>query len=321
MKQLSSFIFVILMLLFGAGPMPASSQSTDFQLVDANRISSSNYLILTVPLDDAEALQTVARDIESRFDVTLTAEWPLLSIAVHCFVVDASRHSEIEQLITRMRADQRIRTVQSMEEFETKSEVYQDPFLPIQTGLHKLNAVRAHFKSTGAGITVAVIDSGIDQEHPDLSGRLIDRRDFVSARGDGAAEAHGTAIAGVIGADASNAQGMVGVAPEAKLMALRACWQDGGPSGHCSSFSLARALNFAILNEADVINLSLGGPHDPLVKELIGAALLKGAVVVAAWGTEEQPAFPASVPGVIAAGSPIGRAIPAPSIDVISTAP
>ena len=115
---------------------------------------------------------------------------------------------------------------------------------------------------------------------------------------------------------------MVGVAPGAELVGLRACWQRPDGGGSCSSFSLARALNFAILNRIRVLNLSLGGPPDPLLAELIETALAEGAVVVAAWGEQPEPAFPASLPGVIAAGGVDGgRGLPAPEVDVLSAAP
>ncbi|PTW51401.1 S8 family serine peptidase [Rhodovulum kholense] len=165
-----------------------------------------------------------------------------------------------------------------------------------------------------------MIDSAIDGAHPDLALRLAEARNLVDTR-DGTGEDHGTAIAGIIAADAANAAGIVGVAPDADLIGLRACWQRPGQPGRRNSFSLARALNFAILNEMNVLNLSLGGPADPLLDELVRAAVDAGIVVVAAWGEAASPAFPASVPGVIAAGPVADSAIPAPSVDVISTAP
>ena len=114
---------------------------------------------------------------------------------------------------------------------------------------------------------------------------------------------------------------MMGVAPQAELIGLRACWQAQGEGGRCNSFSLARALNFAILNDVQVLNMSLGGPPDPLLQELIEAAEAAGIVVVAAWGENPEPTFPASMPGVIAAGQGTEHQVPAPAVDVLSTAP
>ena len=293
-----------------------------WRLADADSLDRRDHLILTVAQGDPVALAAVAAQIERRYGVRLAAEWPLNSISVHCLVIDASGVPDLEDLIDRMRADAQIRTVQRMQSFQVLALTYADPLFPAQTALAQLNAARAHQGSTGAGVRVGVVDSAIDASHSDLSARLAEARDFVRAVPGVAAEAHGTAVASLIGAEAGNARGMVGVAPQVELVGLRACWQRPDGGGACSSFSLARALNFAILNRIRVLNLSLGGPPDPLLAELIETALAEGAVVVAAWGEQAEPAFPASMPGVIAAGGTDGRrGLPAPEIDVISAAP
>ena len=84
-----------------------------------------------------------------------------------------------------------------------------------------------HRVATGKNVRVAAIDSGVELDHPDLNGRVALARNFVDAR-DWVAERHGTAIAGIIGARADNGVGIVGVAPGAQLLALRACWQAPG---------------------------------------------------------------------------------------------
>ena len=323
MNVFARIILVLCVVLCGSVSL---AQEPDWLLADADDIAAPSYIILTVPLDEAPALRAVAAEIASRYDVSLAAEWPLRSIAVHCLVMDARGHSNLGDLLTRMRADARIRTAQPMQEFEVfegpgGGEQYDDPLLPSQQAMQMLNAVKAHQRTMGEGVRIGVVDSGIDKDHPDLSQRVIDARDFVKQRRSVAAEPHGTAIAGVIGADARNGAGIVGVAPGAELVGLRACWQSPGKPGRCSSFSLARALNFAILNEIKVLNLSLGGPPDPLLEELVLRAIQNGSVVVAAWGESGQAVFPASVPGVIAAGRRKFGGIPAPYIDVISTAP
>ena len=106
----------------------------------------------------------------------------------------------------------------------------------------------------------------------------------------------------VIASRADNGIGIVGVAPDASILALRACWtiRDGEAGARCSSFTLAKALEFSIANEADVLNLSLAGPSDPLLLRLVEVALSRGILVVAAVDTERQGAgFPADVSRVI----------------------
>ncbi|SFH62959.1 S8 family peptidase [Albimonas pacifica] len=315
-------------LLLGAACAPQAqealpaAEAPPWRLADADSLDRPDHLILTVPLDDPEALAAVAAEIERRYGVRLAAEWPLNAIAVHCLVIDASGIPDVDALIEAMRADARIRTVQRMQSFQVLALHYGDPLFPAQTALALLNAPRAHQGSTGAGVRVGVVDSAIDARHSDLAPRLADARDFVAREPGEAAEAHGTAVASLIAAEADNARGIVGVAPGVDLVGLRACWQREDGGGSCSSFSLARALNFAILNRIRVLNLSLGGPPDPLLAELVEKALADGAVVIAAWGEQARPAFPASMPGVIAAGGAQGgRGLPAPEVDVISAAP
>ena len=294
-------------------------QAQDWQLVDADTISTDSYLILTVPLETPEALSEIAAEIEATYGVPLAAEWPLQAIAVHCLIFDASAIADVDGLIAAMQADQAIRTVQRMQGFVLSQNTDADPLFQLQWSLEKMNVAAAHLHTMGDGVRIGVVDSAMDRNHPDLTDRVLDARDFVSAKPGQHAEAHGTAMAGIIAAEVSNNIGMVGVAPKAGLLGLRACWQATGQSGACNSFSLARALNFALLNDVNVLNLSLGGPDDPLLKELIEAAIAQGMIVVAASGETETLEFPASINGVIAAGNALAGSIPAPMTDVLTT--
>jgi subtilisin family serine protease len=309
-----------------AAAFSAAAQSAPpeppYRLVPANSIAANTHLILTVPLADRNGIDALADALEATYHVTLTAEWPLSAIGVHCLVMDVDRNTDVDRLMADLGADPRIRTVQRVQDFDTFETPYSDPYYPAQYALAEINAGPAQKISKGAGVKVAVVDSAIDGSHPDLAGRLASFHNFVDTQpADTLAEAHGTAMAGIIAADAANATGIVGVAPEANLSEFRACWQSLGGPGHCNSFSLARALNFAIVNDFDIINMSLGGPADPLLEELVQSAIGKGVVVIAAWGDGKTPAFPASGPGVIAAGKSSEEGIPAPAVDVISTAP
>ena len=312
-------LVLVLALLAGFAARPAAAQ--DWQLVDADTIAPSSYIVLTIPADRPEALRAVAAALAAEFDMPLAAEWPLNAIAVHCLVYDASASADIEALLAALRSDARVRTAQRIQGFMVSEGSSTDAgsLLPAQWAMDRMKVLAAHMASTGEGVRIGIVDSAIDQSHPDLKGQVAEARDFVSVVAAARGEPHGTAVAGIIGAGAVET-GLLGVAPGAELVGLRACWQaDGG--GQCNSFSLARAVNFAILNDIDVLNMSLGGPDDPLLAELIGAAIAEGMVVVAAAGESERAAFPASLPGLIAAGRDgVGR-VPAPMTDVLSTAP
>jgi len=100
----------------------------------------------------------------------------------------------------------------------------------------------------------------------------------------------------VIAAKADNGIGIVGVAPDAALMALRACWQvDAGGATVCSSFTLAKAVQYALRHQAQVLNFSLSGPPDVLLGRLLDRALAQGVTIVAAVDPDAGDAgFPAS---------------------------
>jgi subtilisin family serine protease len=127
--------------------------------------------------------------------------------------------------------------------------------------------------------------------------------------------------------DADNHVGIVGVAPRARLLALRACWQASADDTLCTSLGLAIALHTAIDQGAHVINLSLGGPADRLIGQLVTTALARGIDVVAAADRRAaRGGFPAEVPGVVAVVDDDAGAVPpgmvgAPGTDVPTTLP
>jgi subtilisin family serine protease len=125
------------------------------------------------------------------------------------------------------------------------------------------------------------------------------------------AEWHGTAIAGIIVARENDGAGIAGIAPQARLLALRACWQAPAPgdaAAFCSSFTLAKALQFALDENAQVINLSLGGPRDRLLERLLDIALSRGITIVGAIDPKlGNGGFPASHRGVLAVAGDDGH--------------
>ncbi|MFL6736661.1 MAG: S8 family peptidase, partial [Sphingomonas sp.] len=176
---------------------------------------------------------------------------------------------------------------------------HNDPLYAAQPAARDWDLADLHRVATGRGIKVAVIDSGIEANHPDLAGQLIVNRNFVSGQSE-VAEDHGTGVAGVIAAKTDNRLGIAGVAPGARLLGLRACWQKDATT-LCDGLSLAKAIYFAAEEKADIINLSLSGPDGRLLRTLLEAAIERGSVVVTAYDASRPGGgFPASVPGVIA---------------------
>jgi hypothetical protein len=257
--------------------------------------------------------------------------WPIESLNVYCEIFEVPEDLEVSAVIERLLADPRVDLAQPMNLFETMSSRYDDPYVALQAAMRELDIEQAHELATGKGVLVAVIDTAIDAGHPELRGRIGLARDLVGARRKATgAEVHGTAVAGIIVAAIDNSEGIVGIAPDSRIAALRACWStDTHPgSAHCTSFTLARALETAIGVGAKVINMSLAGPEDPLLSRLLAAAIARGAVVVAAEPRFEDRPFPASHPGVIVAEAssaprkaPAAYRLPAPAEEILTTTP
>jgi hypothetical protein len=154
-----------------------------------------------------------------------------------------------------------------------------------------VDAITAWGVARGAGVLVAVVDSGVDGSHPDLVGQLdVNGFDFVdddldpSPASTDPDERHGTAVAAIIAA-AENGVGMTGIAPEARILPIRSC-----DSGSCGSFELAAGIGYAVDQGADIVNLSLGAiiEDDPVIEGAIVYAREHDVLVVTATGNESR---------------------------------
>lgn len=178
-----------------------------------------------------------------------------------------------------------------------------EPHLADQWGVGAVQASAAWSITRGAGVTVAVLDTGVDADHEDLAGQVVAGVDLTGwkAQAGGTLDphGHGTHVAGIIAA-ADNGVGGLGVAPEAKIMPVRVLDEDG--AGYASD--VAEGIIYAVDHGALVINLSLGGPTASSAQEAaIDYAVQKGATVLAAAGNSgigAPPEYPAAFPDVIA---------------------
>jgi subtilisin family serine protease len=276
------------------------------------------------------ARQRLARKIARSHRLTFVDQWPMPMIGMDCFVMAVTDGRSTAAAAQQVSHDSDVAWAQPVAMYQARSSgrAPNDPLFAAEPAAAQWNLADLHRIATGRGVSVAVVDSGIEASHPDLAGQVAVNRNFVAGH-PAAAEAHGTGVAGIIAAKAGNGVGIAGVAPDARLLGLRACWQNGPSAAQtiCDSFSLAKALYFAIDRKANVINLSLSGPDDLLLKELVKTALARGSVVVAAFDrAKADGGFPASLPGVIAVSDgPVASArrqvYIAPGHDVPTTQP
>jgi type VII secretion-associated serine protease mycosin len=174
-----------------------------------------------------------------------------------------------------------------------------------QWHLKTLNVAGAWAYSTGDGVTVAVIDSGVDAGHVDLAGQVLPGLDLVSGDGDGRTDpvGHGTTVSAIIAGRGDDNAGVVGIAPRAKILPVRVLDQD---NRYDDALIVAKAVRWAVDHGAKVINLSLGGNgSSAALAAALDYAFAKDVVVVACTGNMGSSGttdvwYPAREPGVIA---------------------
>lgn len=209
-----------------------------------------------------------------------------------------------------------------------------DDMLGSLWGMEKTGATKVWAKVPGdRKVTVAVVDTGIDHTHPDFSGRVNKGRDVVNNDDDAMDDqGHGTHCAGTVAAGLGNG-GVVGVAPNVSLLAVKVL--DANGSG--SYAGVAEGIVYAADQGAPIISMSLGGARSSKVLEdAVAHAIRKGSLIVAAAGNDgsDEPSYPAAIPGVMAVsasqrddrlayfsntGSHVSVA--APGVDILSTVP
>ena len=196
----------------------------------------------------------------------------------------------------------------------------------------------------GSGVTIAVIDTGVDSSHPDLQGTVIDGVDFSTVgvpngtSGVGSSAFHGTMVASLIAGQGSTGSGVIGVAPKANLLAISIGL---GVPGSNTDDQIAQAVRWAVDHDADIINLSLTRNSQTWPRswdEAFSYAFENDVLVVAAAGNRtdqsSRPSAPATIPGVVSVGgvtktqepaeastTGLGVAISAPAEDLLGAYP
>jgi subtilisin family serine protease len=281
------------------------------------------------------AAATVAA-LKQRYGLREVTGWPIKALDLYCVVLEPPPGVARDTLLKALARDDRVQLAQPLNDYSVYADraadahSYNDPYVKLERGFVETDAAFAHDFSQGKGVHIAIVDTGADTAHPDLQARIHDTQDTVD---DDAAsfnhDSHGTEVAGVIAATGDNHQGIVGMAPKAMLSIYKACWYPPAPNtgARCNSFTLAKALAAVIDTDARIVNLSLGGPADPLLGKLLVQILQQGRIVVAAMPPDgHTDGFPVDIPGVIVVRmSGTSAALPgvlsAPGNDILTTQP
>lgn len=252
--------------------------------------------------------QRVTDQIAEDYQLKKLTEWPMTEVGVHCGIYLVPATMSVANILQQLSHDERVEIVQQMHFFNTKVHRYNDPYFKLQANMQQMQIDQAHVITTGRHVTIAMIDTGVALDHPDLIGQIIQNENFAAdISASFSTDKHGTAVAGIMVAKKDNGTGITGVAPDAKLIALKACWPDQADAieAVCNSLTLALAVNAAIRADVNILNMSLTGPYDPFVALLLTKAIEKGIIVVAANAGVDKAneSFPASLKNVIAVQS------------------
>jgi subtilisin family serine protease len=317
----------------GTSPPPSSAGAAPQDIapaiaaLTAGRPHRPKEILILVAADRAsEIAARIARQYDLSADPRLLV--PLIDGAIVRLKFTGKR--SVESVLQALSADPDVQLVQPNYDYRTSKKKARAQVPPQYAG-DKLRLDEAHLLARGGGVTIAVIDTAIDGAHPELAGAITGVFDAVG-EGPARPESHGTEIAGILVAHAT----LKGVAPEAKLLSVRAFRGGGSDPALSTSFQLLKGINWAFASGAKIMNMSFAGPMDPLLERIIKNATAKGAIFIAAAGNngpKGAPVYPAAYPEVLAVTATdekdrlYGKAnrgdyvfIAAPGVDIVAPA-
>jgi hypothetical protein len=293
-----------------------------------NLRSVANELVAEIDgaLSDAQADELARRHGLERLQ---SQNFPLIGSSIGLFRIVNRRAAET--VSRELAADAGVRSVQPNFRY-----VLQDQKAastegdPGQYAVTELRLPEAHRLADGANVTIAVIDSGIDTQHPELANSIAGSFDALGSKE--GPHVHGTGVAGAI---VSHAR-LMGSAPAARILAIRAFGKVSS-GAESTSFVILKGMDYAAAHGAQIVNMSFAGPKDALIERGVAALAAKGIVMVAAAGNagaKSPPLYPAANANVIAISATDAQdrlftasnrgghiAVAAPGVDLFLPAP
>lgn len=278
---------------------------------------------------DEPSAQSLIQAVLRFHGLTKVSQFSIQALNVEAVVAGFGPSRKLDDVVSELSADKRIESVQSVTSYTLMS--YNDPYFELQSTVNGDQIDSIHQISTGKNVVVGIVDTGVDRWHPELIDNILYTKNLVEYdQGSFDNDEHGTAVAGVIASAANNDLGIVGVAPDVQLMVFKACHQDkASRRTSCDSLSIIRALNDVLVQQPDILNLSLSGPRDVIIAQLLREIYRSGIVVLGAVDESRGLAesFPANMEEVIAVGTAINieggltDVLLAPGTDMLTTTP
>ena len=329
----AALLWAILLLVLGQGALGESAARPE---VDDDPMgapyAAGELLVAYEPGTPEEAEQAVVEESGARtLENPTEQEIRLLSFpAIEAQASEEARERSLARELQDLEGDPRVAAVDYNYLRETSFKPH-DPKFDVQWGLKKSKFPPAWDDARGKGARIAIVDSGIYADHPDI-GKIAAQKDFV--RNDAVAndeEGHGTVMAGVAAALTNNGKGMAGGCPACRLLVAKVV----NGRGIAYDSEIVKGIDWSMDHGADVVNLSLGGPaRSSVLKRAVNRARMRGAVVVAAAGNERtsRPSYPAAYSTVMAVSATTRSDrlatfsnrgdwvdVAAPGVDILST--
>jgi thermitase len=298
--------------------------------------AAGELLVTYEPEASEEDMEEVVAESEARVEEELpNPDAQLLSFPdVEDEPSEEAREDELEQAKKALERDPDVKYV-DYNYLRLPSYAPNDPSFVdgSQWDLHNIGAPAAWYKTLGNGAKVAVVDTGIVANHPDIKSKIAAQKDMVDNDGvaEDDAQGHGTHVAGTVAAVTNNGVGVAAVCPSCKLLVAKS-----GDSQGLWDSDVVQGIYWSVQNRAKVINLSLGfAASSRIVEHAVNYAWGQGVVVVAAAGNDntDKPSYPAAYKNVIsvaatdqmdnkASFSNYGKIdVAAPGVDILSTVP
>jgi subtilisin family serine protease len=278
---------------------------------------------------DEPTAQNLIQAVLRFHGLTKVSQFTIQALNVEAVVAEFGPSRQLDDVVTALSADNRIQSVQSIKPYTLMS--YNDPYFALQNTVNGDQIDSIHQIATGKNVVVGIVDTGVDRRHPELTDNIVYSRNLVDDdQASFDSDEHGTAVAGVIASAADNDLGIVGVAPDVQLMIFKACRQEKvSRRTSCDSLSIIEALSDVLVQQPDILNLSLSGPRDAIIERLLREVYRDGIVVLAAVDESRGLAgsFPANMEEVIAVGTAlnlgggVANVLLAPGTDMLTTAP
>ncbi|WP_240338310.1 S8 family peptidase [Peribacillus alkalitolerans] len=261
---------------------------------DLDQSKQSLYSEDTLVIKYKQSLSTVEH---RNAGAILVKEMPQLGYSV----VKVKNKADLHKAISNYQKNKKVTAVNQSVNFKAHSTMT-DPKAKEQYHLSLLKIADAQKLAGKNKVTVAVIDTGIDQNHPELKGLFLPGYNVLNPMNQGTPDYHGTHVSGILAGHKNNGIGGYGINPNVKILPIDVFDR----SFFTSDYTIAEAIMYAVDHGAKVINMSLGSSvPNTLLEEVVQKAINKGVTIVASAGNEgsDLPNYPASYEGVISVGS------------------